>query len=43
MDLREVGLGHRLARSGLGWGLKAGSCECGNEPSGSLKCEELLD
>jgi hypothetical protein len=21
----------------------AGSCECGNEPPGSIKCEEFLD
>ena len=21
----------------------AGTCECGNEPSGSIKCEEFLD
>ena len=21
----------------------AGTCECGNEPSGSTKCEEFLD
>jgi len=24
-------------------GQVAGTCECGNEPSGSLKCEEFLD
>jgi len=24
----------------LGW---ISSCECGNEPSGSVKCEEFLD
>jgi hypothetical protein len=24
-------------------GQVAGSCECGNETSGSVKCEELLD
>jgi hypothetical protein len=29
--------GHRLDRSGSGQGKVAGSCECGNEPSGSLK------
>jgi hypothetical protein len=43
MDLREVGWGHGLAQSGLGWGLETGSCECGNEPSGSLQFEEVLD
>jgi hypothetical protein len=24
-------------------GQLAGTCECGNEPSGSIKCVELLD
>jgi hypothetical protein len=28
---------------GLGYGQVAGSCEHGNEPSGSIKCEEFLD
>jgi hypothetical protein len=23
--------------------IMAGTCECGNEPSGSIKCEEFLD
>jgi hypothetical protein len=23
--------------------LVAGTCECGNEPSGSIKCREFLD
>jgi hypothetical protein len=43
-DLREVGWG------GMNWielaqdkGQVAGSCECGNEPSGSIKCGEFLD
>jgi hypothetical protein len=27
---------------GLIW-QDAGSCDCGNEPSGSIKCEEFLD
>jgi len=26
-----------------GYGQVAGPCECGNEPSGSIKCGELLD
>jgi hypothetical protein len=38
MDLREVKWGHGLDRSGLGQGQVAGCCECGNEPSGSIKC-----
>jgi hypothetical protein len=43
MDLREVGWGHGLDRSGLGYGQVAGCCECGNEPSGSIKCGEFLE
>ena len=27
----------------LGWSRIADACECGNEPSGSVKCGELLD
>jgi hypothetical protein len=33
---------HRLDRSGSGYGQLAGSCECGNEPPGSIKCDEFL-
>ena len=32
--------------TGSSWlrlGQVAGSCECGNEPSGSIKCGEFLD
>jgi len=32
--------------TGLGWpmiGTVAAACECGNEPSGSVKCGEFLD
>ena len=43
MDLQEVGCGY------MGWiGLAqdmvqvADACECGNEPSGSIKCGEFL-
>jgi hypothetical protein len=32
-----------LDRSGLGYGLVEGSCERGNEPSGSLKRWEVLE
>jgi hypothetical protein len=35
--------GYGLDRSGSGWGQVAGICECGNEPSGSVKWEEFLD
>jgi hypothetical protein len=34
------------AWTGLSWlriGMGAGSCECGNEPPGSIKCWEFLD
>jgi hypothetical protein len=33
-------------RTGLGWlriETGGGKCECGNEPSGSIKCAEFLD
>jgi hypothetical protein len=39
MDLEEMGGG------GVGWielAQVAGTCECGNKPSGSIKCGELL-
>ena len=29
--------------AGPGWRQVADACECGNEPSGSVKCGELLD
>ena len=32
-----------LDRAGLGQGQVTGICECSNEPSGSIKCEEFLD
>jgi len=34
---------HGLDGSGLGQGEMSGTCECGNEPSGSIKCVEFLD
>ena len=43
MDIQEVGWG---AWTGLIWlrnGQVAGTCECGNEPAGSIKCGEFLD
>ena len=39
MDLREVGWGYGLDRSGSGYGQVAGSCE----PSGYIKCREFLE
>jgi hypothetical protein len=39
IDLQEVGCGgYGLARAGSGQGQVAGTCECGNDRSGSLKC-----
>ena len=35
--------GYGLDRAGLGNGRMAGTCECGNEPSGSIKCGEFRD
>jgi hypothetical protein len=35
--------GHRLDQSGSGQGQVAGSYECGDEPSGSIKCGEFLE
>ena len=46
MDLQEVGSGkwgYGLDRVGSGYGQVEGTCECGNEPSGSKKCGEFLD
>jgi hypothetical protein len=36
------GVGHGLDRSDSEYGQIAGTCECGNEPSGSTKCGECL-
>jgi len=35
--------GYGLDRAGSGLGQVTGTCECGNEPSGSIKCGEFLD
>jgi len=44
MDPQDVGSGeYGLDRAGSGWGQVAGTCECGNELSGSIKCGEFLD
>jgi hypothetical protein len=37
MDLQEVGC------EGMDWVDLAGTYECGNETSGSIKCGEFLD
>jgi len=44
MDLQEVGCGgYGLDQAGSGQGQVAGTCECGNEPSDSMKCREFPD
>ena len=44
MDLQEVGCGvYGLDWAGPGYRQVADACECGNEPSGSVKCGEYLD
>jgi hypothetical protein len=43
MDLTETGLGMWIGFIGLRIGTMVGSCEHGNEPSGSIKCGEFLD
>ena len=35
--------GYGLDGAGSGQGQVAGTCECGNEPSGSIKCGKFLD
>jgi hypothetical protein len=42
MYVQEVGCGG-MDRYGLGKGQVACTCECGDEPSGSIKCGEFLD
>jgi hypothetical protein len=43
MDIQEVECGGGLDRDGSGQGQAAGTYECGNEPSGSIKCGKFLD
>jgi hypothetical protein len=43
MDLQEVECGVWTGLSWLRLGQVPGSCECGNEPSGSIKCGEYLE
>jgi hypothetical protein len=43
MDLQEVGGVVGTGESWLRIGTGAGTCEYGDEPSGSKKCEEFLD
>ena len=39
-DLQEVGCGYM---DWIGLAQDRDACECGNEPSGSVKCGEFLD
>jgi len=41
--LRSGMCGYGLDRAGSGQGQVAGLCECGNEPSVSIKCGKFLD
>ena len=43
IDIRDVEWGHGLDRSDSGKEQVAGCCECGNEPSVSIKCGEFCD
>jgi hypothetical protein len=44
LDLQEVGCGgYELYVAGSGQRQVTGTCECGNDPSGSIKCGEFLD
>jgi hypothetical protein len=43
MYLQELGWAYGLDWHGSGWGQFAGFCECGNEHSGSIICEEYLE
>jgi hypothetical protein len=42
MDLRDIGWGG-MDQSGSGEGPVEGSCEHGDEPTGSLKCWEVIE
>jgi hypothetical protein len=43
MNLQEVVCGGIDLIEGLGLVQMAGTCECGNEPPGIIKCGEFLD
>ena len=40
---RKQDVGFGLDQAGLGYGHVVGTCECANEPSGSIKLGEFLD
>ena len=43
MDLQKVGWGECTGLIWLRKGQMVCACKCGNEPSGSIKCGEVLD
>ena len=43
LKIRIFGQCRRLDRAGPGYRQVADACECGNEPSGCVKCREFLD
>jgi len=40
---RKGDKGYGVDRAGSGEGQVVGTCDCGNELSGSITCEEILD
>jgi len=42
MGFQELGWGYGLDRAGSGYGQVAGTWECGNELSGSIKCRGIF-
>jgi hypothetical protein len=42
-SFRNLDLGHELDRAGQGYVNMEGTCKCGNDASGSIKCSEFLD
>jgi hypothetical protein len=43
MNIQAVGLRYGLNWFGSGHGQVAGSCVCGDEPSGYIKCRQFFD
>jgi hypothetical protein len=41
--IKKWDVGHGLDQAGSGQGQVAGTCDCGNEPSGPIKHKEFLD
>jgi hypothetical protein len=42
-NIKMWDVGYGLDQAGHGQGQVAGTCDCGNEPLGSIKCGEFLD